>query len=209
MKRPARDNARTHTLSNESIQSIYNAAGELKDGTGQIFRLLFLTACRVSEIAGLSWSEADFDTKTLVIPASRMKGGREHRVPLSPVAMDILTTIKKGQRPGTRFVFPSQTQKNKSFSSIDRRKETISKIAGVENGSWVTHDIRRSVATLCARDIGTAPEMIDRILAHTPKGVTNTNYQMYQFEDERRIEMEKLSRRLAIIVSGLSVAKHA
>jgi len=49
-----------------------------------------LTAVRAGETMGAEWSEIDLATKTWTIPASRMKGGREHRVPLSDRAIEIL-----------------------------------------------------------------------------------------------------------------------
>src|SRR5581483_9069821 len=48
-----------------------------------------LTACRTGEVIGARRSEIDFKGRQWVIPAERMKGGREHRVPLSPRALQI------------------------------------------------------------------------------------------------------------------------
>ena len=51
---------------------------------------LILTAARSGEVLGATWDEIDIDAQVWVIPASRMKAGREHRVPLSARAMAIL-----------------------------------------------------------------------------------------------------------------------
>ena len=66
---------------------------ELRQQPGVNARALefaILTAARAGEVFGATWPEIDFATKTWTIPASRMKGGREHRVPLSPRAIEIL-----------------------------------------------------------------------------------------------------------------------
>jgi len=51
---------------------------------------LILTAARSSEVADARWAEIDRTGRTWVVPAERMKGGREHRVPLSAAAIAIL-----------------------------------------------------------------------------------------------------------------------
>ena len=51
---------------------------------------LILTAARSGEARGARWSETDMDAATWIVPAERMKANVEHRVPLSPRAMEIL-----------------------------------------------------------------------------------------------------------------------
>jgi integrase len=52
-----------------------------------------LTACRTGEVLGATWAEVEGDAWT--IPAGRMKGGREHRVPLSARALEILAALPR------------------------------------------------------------------------------------------------------------------
>ena len=67
---------------------------------------LILTACRSGEVRGARWEEIDADAATWTIPASRMKAGREHRVPLSGAALDTLRrTSEHAQSSG--LIFPS------------------------------------------------------------------------------------------------------
>jgi integrase len=63
--------------------------------------LTILTASRTSEITGARWDEIAGDVWT--IPASRMKGGREHRVPLSPRAREVIAGLPVD---GSGFIFP-------------------------------------------------------------------------------------------------------
>jgi len=55
-----------------------------------------LTAARSGETRGATWAEIDFDNKLWTIPGSRMKMGKEHRVPLSDAAVSILNLQEKG-----------------------------------------------------------------------------------------------------------------
>jgi integrase len=67
------------------------AALRRQDGVAaRTLEFLILTAARSSEAAGARWDEIDLDEGTWTIPASRMKGGREHRVPLTPRAVELL-----------------------------------------------------------------------------------------------------------------------
>src|SRR5262249_56281945 len=68
-----------------------------------------LTACRLSEVLYADWNEIDFDNRVWVVPASRMKANKEHRVPLSDPALTLLKAMQvirhsdyvfPGNRPG-------------------------------------------------------------------------------------------------------------
>jgi len=61
-----------------------------------------LTACRSGEVRGAAWAEIDLEEKVWIVPAARMKFGKEHRVPLSTQTM---TLLEKTPRDGV-FVFP-------------------------------------------------------------------------------------------------------
>ena len=66
--------------------------------------LTILTAARTSEVLQARWDEIDLDAALWVVPADRMKAGREHRVPLSPQAVAILRGIPRI----SALVFPGQ-----------------------------------------------------------------------------------------------------
>ena len=73
------------------------------------FEFLVLTATRKSETLEARWNEIDMDAKTWTIPADRIKAGREHRIPLSTRAMDVLKRAKRlspVNRTGLVFVSP-------------------------------------------------------------------------------------------------------
>jgi integrase len=64
-----------------------------------------LTATRTSEVLGATWGEVDLGKAIWTIPAARMKAGKEHRVPLSSRAVEILETVKPLGKSG--WLFPS------------------------------------------------------------------------------------------------------
>jgi integrase len=86
-----------------------------RDGLSTLaLRFTILTAARTGEALGARWDEIDHGTRVWTVPAERMKGGREHRVPLSDEAMAVLErarSVKQGDYvfPGTRHNTLSDT----------------------------------------------------------------------------------------------------
>ncbi|MGQ0445953.1 MAG: tyrosine-type recombinase/integrase [Beijerinckiaceae bacterium] len=75
-----------------------------QDGMAALaFRFLILTAARTGEALGAGWDEIDLGAKLWVIPPARMKAGREHRVPLSRPALEILKSLDEAR--ACEFVF--------------------------------------------------------------------------------------------------------
>jgi len=78
----------------------------------QCLRFIILTAARLSEALKATWDEIDFEAAEWCVPKERMKGRREHRVPLSPQAIELLRSLYietnnpflfVGSRPGTHI----------------------------------------------------------------------------------------------------------
>jgi integrase len=63
-----------------------------------------LTVARSGEVMGGQWDEIDLTTRVWTVPATRMKGGREHRVPLSDRTVQILKAMQS--RRVSKFIFP-------------------------------------------------------------------------------------------------------
>ncbi len=69
-------------------------------------RFTILTAARTSEVTGATWGEIDLKAKVWTVPGSRMKAGREHRVPLSASALAVLAELHATDPRPTDHVFP-------------------------------------------------------------------------------------------------------
>jgi integrase len=89
------------------------------DGIGaKALEFLILTAARTGEVIGARWGEIDLSEKVWTVPADRIKAGREHRVPLSQRAVDIVHSMA-GVRTGD-FVFPG-FRNDRSLSNMAMR----------------------------------------------------------------------------------------
>jgi integrase len=78
--------------------------GKQEGVAARALEFAILTAARTSEVLNATWDEIDIDAKLWVIPAERMKGGREHRVPLSDAAVAIVHEMAEFR--ASDFVFP-------------------------------------------------------------------------------------------------------
>src|SRR5262249_35832402 len=70
--------------------------------TPRALEFLILTATRTKEVYGATWLEIDAEARQWIIPASRMKTGKEHRVPLSRAALSILAAIPRSGKTAIR-----------------------------------------------------------------------------------------------------------
>ncbi|HBI19090.1 MAG TPA: integrase, partial [Brevundimonas sp.] len=137
-----------------------------------VYRLLLLTGARRNEIAGLRWTEVDFDRRRLVLPPSRTKaGGRtgDRRISLNDMAFGILQRLYK-TRGRSQFVFPATKGDNgyaTSESKIWRDKVLPkAKLEGVR-----IHDLRHSFASFALADGASLP-MIGKALGHANSRAT-------------------------------------
>ncbi len=82
--------SRSRVLSDDEIRAYWNATGKLGYPYEPFYKLAMLTGQRRAEIAEAKWSEFDLKAKVWTIPAERFKSNAEHRVPLSPAAVEVL-----------------------------------------------------------------------------------------------------------------------
>ena len=94
---------------------------EAWSATKLAFEFLTLTATRSGEVRGARWSEVDLAAQTWVVPANRMKSGREHRVPFSGRALAILEAAKAlSDGAPDSLIFPSITGRMLSDSTLSK-----------------------------------------------------------------------------------------
>ena len=87
------------------VVPVFVAALRERDGiAARALEFAILTAARSGEVFGASWTEFDLEARVWTVPATRMKAGREHRVPLSARAVEILQEMK--QKRLSELVFP-------------------------------------------------------------------------------------------------------
>jgi integrase len=127
-----------------------------------------LTACRSGETFGMQWSEIDWDKQTWTIPASRMKAGKEHVVPLSARAMELLTLQKQYSSGSYVFEGTKQTRMNdtsmRDVLSYMRVKTSVHGFRSTFR-DWAgdtTHFQREHVEACLAHRVGNAVEQAYR-----------------------------------------------
>jgi integrase len=127
--------------------------------TALALEFAILTAARSGEVLGFPWDEFDLNRAVWTVPAARMKGGREHRVPLSERALAIVKTMHEG-RSGD-FVFPGQKPgtclSGMALAMVLRRM----KIDGV-----TVHGFRSAFRDWAAESTKFANEVCEAALAH-------------------------------------------
>jgi integrase len=144
---------------------------------------IILTAARSGEALGAEWSEIDFDAKVWTVPAGRMKGGREHRVPLSARAVEILEDMCKTKV--SDFVFPGNKPKrplsNMATDMLLRRMKA---------GNVTTHGFRSSFRDWVG-ELTTFPgELAEAALAHAVGDETERAYRRGDALAKRRKLMD-------------------
>lgn len=169
------------------------------------------TLQRGGEVIGLRADELDLETRTWILPAERTKANREHVVPLSSLAVELLEEVQQlaslrlGRSPeGRDPLFPSPRDASKAVErlSLTRAMARLSRAAGVQNAT--PHDLRRTGATILASErIGALSEVVARVLNHAPPGLGVTGiYNRYAYVAEKRRALDVWGSLLKQIVSG-------
>lgn len=139
-----------------------------------------LTAARTGEVIGAKWAEVDLDKAIWTVPASRMKAGKEHRVPLSPRAVEIL---KSTQGLRTEWLFPATkggSMSGMAMSMLLRRMKV----------DVTVHGFRSSFRDWSAECTGYAHEVAEMALAHTIENKVERAYRRGDLFDKRRRLMD-------------------
>ncbi len=130
-----------------------------------------LTLVRPSEAYGARWAEIDHDAKLWTIPAERMKAKREHIVPLSPQALEILEVMKPISA-NREHVFPSRNVPKQPMNS--QTANVALKRIGY-GGKLVAHGLRSNTSTALNEE-GFNPDVIEAALAHSDKNEVRKAY---------------------------------
>jgi integrase len=141
-----------------------------------------LTAARSGEVRGATWAEIDLDAATWIIPAGRMKSGREHRVPLSGPAVTLLRALPR--MVGSEYVFPAPrggALSDMSLSAVLRRMEVPATV----------HGFRSAFRDWCAERTNYTREVAEQALAHAIGDKVEAAYRRGDlFERRRRLMSE-------------------
>jgi len=140
-----------------------------------------LTLVRPSEASGTQWAEIDFDLSLWVIPAERMKAKREHVVPLSKQALEILEVMRP-LSANRQYVFPSRNDPKQPMNS-QTANAALKRIG--YGGKLVAHGLR-SIASTALNEANFNPDVIESALAHTDKNEVRRAYNRSTYLEQRK-----------------------
>lgn len=146
---------------------------------------LILTACRTGEVIGADWSEIDLTNSQWIIPADRMKAGREHRVPLSAQAVSLLRSI--GTTDGPVFVSP----RGKPLSNM----AMLALLKRMGRNDLTGHGFRSTFRDWAGESTAHPREVIEHALAHGLKDQTEAAYARGTLMQKRRSLMHDWANR--------------
>ena len=148
-------------------------------------RFLILTAARSGEVRGALWPEIDIEARLWAIPPERMKGEREHRVPLSDTALAVLDSVR-GLSP--ERVFPSSRQ-GRPLSNT-----TLARVLIKLDCPVTTHGFRSTFRDWCEEMTSFPHEVKEAALAHTVRNAVERAYRRTDLFDKRRDLMDRWAR---------------
>lgn len=149
-------------------------------------RLAPLVFVRPGELRKAEWAEMDLDNAQWRIPAARMKMREEHIVPLSTQAAAILRELQPLTGRG-RYVFPSHRSTMRTMS--ENTVNAALRYMGFDKDTMTGHGFR-AMASTRLNELGWAPDVIERQLAHAERNKVRAAYNRAQYLDERTRMMQ-------------------
>lgn len=216
LKPPATVEARDRVLSEGELRWAWFAAEEIGWPFGPLFKLLMVTAQRKEEVAGAARPEFDLkgNEPMWVIPPSRAKNGREHLVPVVPLAISLIEALPVINESDLLFTTNGETTVGGFSKAKERLDAAMLKIArkeaeergddpeGVTIPPWVLHDFRRTAASGMAA-LGVQPHVVEAVLNHksgTIRGVAAV-YNRYDYDQEKKRALARWERRIKTIIA--------
>ena len=174
----------------EFIHSLSKMSGM----ASQALLFLILTAARSGEIRKAEWKEIDFANSVWTIPAERMKGSKEHRVPITSAGIDILNQLNSDKNG---LIFPSIKSSKTPMSDM-----TIAAVLKRMNLNEITvHGFRSTFRDWAGETTSFPREVIEAALAHRLKDKAEAAYARGDLFDKRGKLMEKWSS-YALVLKG-------
>ena len=149
-------------------------------GTGSLaMQLIILTATRTSEVIEAKWTEFKLNAGLWVIPKERMKGFREHRVPLSKQAVALLAQVKRDNK-ASEFVFPG--------SKLERPISNMTCLAALKRmgrSDLTVHGFRSTFRDWAAESTAYPRDVCEMALAHAIEDKSEAAYRRGDLLEKR------------------------
>ncbi|WP_439574928.1 tyrosine-type recombinase/integrase [Phreatobacter sp.] len=184
----------------EEAPAFMHALRARNDVSSRALEFLILTAARTGEVIGARWSEVNVAEKVWTVPAERIKAGREHRVPLSDRALEILRTVPtEGD-----FIFPGRA-KGAGLSNM----ALLGTLKRMGREDLTAHGFRSTFRTWAGERTNFAREVAEQSLAHVVGDAVERAYARGDLFEKRRRLMSAWAGYLATeVTAGEVVAIH-
>jgi integrase len=215
IKAPAPENQRNRVLTAEEIRELWHGlGGESMNAVNPFIKLVLklelVTAQRKGECCAVAWEEIDLEEGWWTIPGEKTvlrenhgvenglaKNKLPHRVPLTPLAIEILQAVK-ALSGDSLWVFPSpRTNRPITPAAVNHAMRLRLNILGI---AFVPHDLRRSAASHMT-GMGISRLVVGKLLNHAERGVTST-YDRHSYDKEKRLALEAWGLKLKAIIEG-------
>jgi integrase len=183
----------------ELLRAIDGYGGQ--PATAAALKLAPLLFVRPGELRAAEWTEFDLNAAELRIPAERMKMGEAHVVPLSSQAVVILRELHRVTGHGG-YLFPSLRSARRCMS--ENTINAALRRLGYSQKEMTAHGFR-AMASTCLNELGWAPDVIERQLAHAPRNKARASYNRAQHLQERRRMMQAWADYLEALKAGARV----
>lgn len=192
------------------LSAFMRKVAELRGGSARALEFTILTAARTGEVLGLDWEEIDLEARVWTVPAGRMKGRKEHRVPLSDAAITILEGMAERWRevearrwrpasagpapvdPIGPVFFGARAGKGLSNMSLLKVLKTL------KRPDLTTHGFRSTFRDWAAETTEYAGEIVEMALAHTLANKVEAAYRRGDLFAKRRALMDEWARACAV-----------
>lgn len=190
------------SLPYEQVAEFIQHLRQKKGISSKALEFAILTACRSGEVFGAMWKEIDFKNKIWIIPKERMKADKEHRVPLSQVAIRLLEKLYQEAHPQPDdFIFPTprsgEMLSDMSLTAMIKRmheqkfKENgIGYIDPKQNRVITTHGFRSTFRDWSADKTDYPREVCEHVLAHKLPDEVEAAYLRGAYLEKRKGLME-------------------
>jgi integrase len=191
---------RDRVLLDQEIRAVWLAANNMPHPWGPMFRLLLLLGQRRTEVSEMRWSEIDLTAKTWTIPASRMKAGAAHIVPLPDDAVTILQSLPRFEGDYVFSTNGGRTPVRGHSHAKHALDAEIAKVLGQPPAPFVIHDLRRTMRTRLSAIPNISDLVRELVIGHTKPGLHKV-YDQYAYLDEKRFALEAWAAKLRSIIN--------
>lgn len=209
VKAPSSENRRDRVLSEDEIRAFWGSLDQasMTDPVKLALRFQLVTAQRKGEVIAATWDQFDLAATIWTIPTEKAKNKMAHRVPLSPLALDLLKQIRACSGDSA-YLFPSPTgNRHITPTAVDHAMRNhmnairaSDRVKAVILGQFTPHDLRRTAASHMT-SMGIPRLVVSKILNHAESGVTAV-YDRHSYDHDKWEALGAWGHRLEEIASA-------